>query len=90
MQQQSDPVIVSVDDEGRYFIKASDGDNEQVDATSLQARVAALVRQNPEAPIYVAAPGVTQYQVVIDTMVLLQQAGAPKVALMTQPPSDAR
>jgi biopolymer transport protein TolR len=90
MQQQSDPVIVSVDDEGRYFIKAGDGENQQVDATSLQSRVAALVRQNPEAPIYVAAPGVTQYQVVIDTMVLLQQAGAPKVALMTQPPSDAR
>ena len=90
MQQQGDPVIVSVDDQGRYYLKVEGGENEQIDATSLQAKVAALVRQNPEAPIYVAAPGVTRYQVVIDTMVLLQQAGAPKVALMTQPPSNAR
>ncbi len=90
MQQQKDPVIVSVDEQGRYFLKVEGGQNEPIDATTLKAKIAALVRQNPDAPVFVAAPGVTQYQTVIDTMVLLQQAGAPKVALMTQPPSDAR
>ncbi|MFY2765335.1 protein TolR [Arenimonas sp. MALMAid1274] len=90
MQQQKDPVIVSVDEEGRYFLKVEDGTNEQIDATSLKAKIAAIVRQNPDAPVFVAAPGVTEYQTVIDTMVLLQSAGAPRVALMTQPPSNAR
>ena len=61
-----------------------------IDATTLKAKIAAFVRQNPDAPVFVAAPGVTEYQTVIDTMVLLQKAGAPKVALMTQPPSNAR
>ena len=88
--QTSNPVIVSVDEEGRYFLKVDGGENEQIDATTLKAKVAAFVRANPDAPVFVAAPGVTEYQTVIDTMVLLQQAGAPKVALMTQPPSNAR
>ena len=87
---QSDVVVVTVDEEGRYFLRVNEGTNDQIDATSLQGQIAALVRQNPEAPIYVAAPGVTQYQVVINTMALLQQAGAPRVALMTQPESNAR
>ena len=90
IQQQKDPVIVSVDEEGRYYLKVEGGENEQIDATTLKAKIAAFVRQNPDAPVFVAAPGVTEYQTVIDTMVLLQQAGAPKVALMTQPPSNAR
>jgi biopolymer transport protein TolR len=90
IEQQKDPVIVTVDEQGRYFLKVEGGENEPIDATSLKARVAALVRNNPDAPVFVAAPGVSQYQTVIDTMVLLQQAGAPRVALMTQPPSDAR
>jgi biopolymer transport protein TolR len=90
IEQQKDPVIVTVDEQGRYFLKVEGGENEPIDATTLQARVAALVRNNPDAPVFVAAPGVSQYQTVIDTMVLLQQAGAPRVALMTQPPSDAR
>ena len=88
--QTTNPVIVSVDEEGRYFLKVDGGENEQIDATTLKAKVAAFVRANPDAPVFVAAPGVTEYQTVIDTMVLLQQAGAPKVALMTQPPSNAR
>jgi len=87
---QSDVVIVTVDEQGRYFLKVNEGASEQIDATELRGKVAALVRVNPEAPIYVAAPGVSQYQVVIDTMVLLQQAGAPRVALMTQQESNAR
>ena len=90
IQQQKDPVIVSGDEEGRYYLKVEGGENEQIDATTLKAKIAAFVRQNPDAPVFVAAPGVTEYQTVIDTMVLLQQAGAPKVALMTQPPSNAR
>jgi len=90
IQQQKDPVIVSVDEQGRYYLKVEGGQNEPIDATTLKAKISALVRQNPDAPVFVAAPGVTQYQTVIDTMVLLQQAGAPKVALMTQPPSNAR
>jgi len=87
---QSDVVIVTVEEDGRYFLKVNEGSSDQIDATELSTKIAALVRQNPEAPIYVAAPGVTQYQVVINTMALLQQAGAPRVALMTQPPSNAR
>ena len=38
----------------------------------------------------VAAPGVTEYQKVMDTMVLVQQAGVPRVSLMSQPGGNAR
>ena len=40
--------------------------------------------------MFVAAPGVTEYQKVMDTMVLVQQAGVPRVSLMSQPGGNAR
>ena len=51
---------------------------------------AAFVAQNKDVPVFVAAPGVTEYQKVMDTMVLVQQAGVPRVSLMSQPGGNAR
>ena len=46
--------------------------------------------QNSEVPVFVAAPGGVEYQKVMDTMVLVQQAGVPRVSLMSQPGGNAR
>ena len=85
VQQQKEPVIVSVTADGAYTLKLEGGNNEPIDATTLQAKVAAFVRANPDVPVFVAGARDADYSTVFDTMVLLQQAGVPRVSLMGQP-----
>ena len=90
IEQQKDPVVVTVNAEGAYSLKLESADAEPIDATTLQAKVAAFVKQNPEVPVFVAGARDADYATVFDTMVLLQQAGVPKVGLMGEPPENAR
>ena len=64
------------------------GSNEAVDTGSLQAKVRALVANNPDVAVYVAADGAGSYQNVMDAMALLQNAGVERVGLMSQPRQD--
>ncbi len=90
VEQKNDPVVVSVDASGAYFLSVEKGPNEPIDAATLQQKVAAIVRTNPEVPIFVAGSRDAEYSLVFDTMVLLQQAGAPRVGLIGAPSGDAR
>ena len=90
VDSKQDPVIVTVDAEGRYFLTLEGGKAEPIDATELRPRLEAFVAQNRDLPVFVAAPGGVEYQKVMDTMVLVQAAGVPRVSLMSQPGGDAR
>ncbi len=79
------PVIVEVDAEGRYFLDLGGGRRQAVDAAQLKDRVAAVMRVNPEAPVFISGDKRASYDVVYRAMVLLQQAGVPKVGLASQP-----
>ncbi len=85
VESKQDPVIVTVDAEGRYFLTLEGAKAEPIDATELSTRLAAFVAQNRDLPVLVAAPGGVEYQKVMDTMVLVQAAGVPRVSLMSQP-----
>ncbi|AKK66912.1 protein TolR [Xanthomonas translucens] len=90
VESKKDPVIVSVDAEGHYTLTLQDGKPEEIGAPELKAKMQAFVGQNKDVPVFVAAPGNSNYQLVMDTMVMLQQAGVPKVGLMSQPGTNAR
>jgi biopolymer transport protein TolR len=90
IEQQKDPVIVTVDAAGAYSLKLDQADAEPIDATQLQAKVAAFVKANPDVPVFVAGARDAEYAIVFDTMVMLQQAGVPRVGLMGEPPSNGR
>lgn len=90
VESQKDPVIVTVDASGRYTLTLESGKPEAIDAEMLQAKLRAFVGQNPDTPVFVAAPGASEYQRVMDTMVMLQQSGVKKVGLMSQPGGNAR
>ena len=83
--QDKDPVIVSVDADGNYFLTLQGAEQEALLAEPLQAKVAAFVRQNPDVPVYVAGDRAANYEVVLQAMVLLQNAGVPRVGLMSAP-----
>ena len=50
------------------------------------ARVAAVIRMKPDVQVLVRGDHQVSYGQVVTAMVLLQQAGVPRVGLMTRPP----
>ena len=85
IQEKKDPVVVSVDPDGHYFLALKAGSNEAVTAEALQAKVSAIVAQNPDVAVFVAGDAKANYQRVMDALVLLQSANVKKVGLMSQP-----
>ena len=82
------PVQVTVDKQGNYYIAIGQAEPEPVDDSTLVARVAAVLRNRPDTPVVVKGDREVAYQEVTRAMVLLQQAGAPSVGLVTQPPPE--
>src|SRR3546814_8770276 len=71
LEQDKEPMVVQVDTEGRYALVLPGNDRPQaVAAEELEARVRAIVNQNPKQAIFVAGDGSANYQKVMDAMVL--------------------
>jgi biopolymer transport protein TolR len=85
IQNDKEPVVVSVDQEGKLFLTLGTTQRESIEADLLVRKVAAFVRENPNVPVLVAGDQRADYGKVYQAMVLLQSAGVPKVGLMSQP-----
>ncbi|MCG6866051.1 MAG: protein TolR [Thiogranum sp.] len=84
-EQQQEPLVLSVDAEGRYFLNVGGDPEAAIDAEALVLRAAAVLRQRPKTPVLVRGDAHVDYGRVVAAMALLQQAGAPKVGLVTEP-----
>ena len=84
--EADDPVVVSVDVSGDFFIDVGEGKNDPVDEDTLIARVAAVLKYKPKTPIMVRGDRNVDYGRVVEAMVLIQAAGAPNVGLITEIP----
>ena len=83
--QDSEPVIVSVDAAGQLFLNL--GQEKQVlSLATIKDRVAAVMRRSPEKPVMVWGDQAVPYGEVVTVMVALQEAGAPSVGLVTETP----
>ena len=82
------PVIVSIKKDGGFYIDIGDRQDEPVDEDVLYTRVAAVLRNNPKAQIYVRGDHMVEYGKIVTVMAALKAAGAPKVGLMTTPPPE--
>ena len=90
-REQKDPVIVTVDAHGDYYLSVGEGKQAPIDAETLTTRVAAVLRNQPTTPILVRGDTNANYGQVVTVMTLLQGAGAPSVGLVTEtPPSSSR
>lgn len=81
-----EPVVVTVDKKGRFFLDIGDEPTKPIDAKKLVNRVAAVRSLKPRVPVLVRGDRAVDYGRVVDVMVLLQQAGIEKVGLMTDQP----
>ncbi len=83
--QDSEPVIVSVNAGGQLFLNL--GQEDQVlSLPTIKDRVAAVMRRSPDKPVLVWGDRAVPYGEVVAVMVALQEAGAPSVGLVTENP----
>src|SRR5262249_31663851 len=87
--KQQEPIVVSVDAEGQYFLNISNTPGQPIDSATLMAEVSnALKQSSADRQILVKGDQTVNYGKVVDAMVLLQQAGAPSVGLVTVSPPE--
>jgi len=84
----SEPLIVSVDEKGLYYIGIGDKQEESIAPESLRSKVSAVLARSPNTPVMVKGDTAVDYGSVVVLMTLLQQAGAPSVGLITQQPEQ--
>jgi biopolymer transport protein TolR len=72
-------LVITVDRKGKLFL-----DDREIGAPALQTKVAAILRVRPQTPVLIRGDRQAAYNDIVQTMVLLQAAGAPSVGLVTQ------
>lgn len=88
--KEQEPIIISIDAQGLYYVNIASNPDQAVDAAALIAQVTAGIKDNAQgqAPRQVLVKGDqhVDYGKVVQAMVLLQQAGVQGVGLITEPP----
>ena len=85
-KQSDEPLIVSVKDDGSYYLNL--GKNQEVSQSLavVQDKVSKIIRRKPETTVLVWGDKNVPYGEVVALMVALQAAGAPAVGLVTETP----
>ena len=83
--QQLKPLVLSIDRQGRLYLNIGGDPRTALDAQTVSARATAAMRSNPARAVLVKADAAIAYGRVVEAMVLLQQAGAKQVGLVTEP-----
>lgn len=84
----SDPVIISVDGAGNFFINYGENQDQPVSPDVLVNRVSALVKYRPKLPVLVKGDTSVNYGRVVQAMALLQGAGVKGIGLITEAPEQ--
>ncbi|MBA4696027.1 MAG: protein TolR [Legionella sp.] len=87
-----EPIIVSVNQQGDYFLNIATNPENPIDPQALLVRVAAeltLAEQTHQpSPVFVKGDQGVPYGKVVAAMGLLKQAGAAQVGLLTDPTEE--
>jgi len=81
MPEETEPVVVTVTAEGEMYI-----DDELKDSDEVRAYAIAVRNRNKEAQFMVRGDQSAEYRHIVRAMVVLQQAGVPRVGMVTEPP----
>ena len=83
-EDNNEPLIVSVDALGLYYVGIGDKQDKAITLNQLRSKVSTVLTRSPNTPIMVKGDRAVDYGSVVTLMALLQDAGAPKVGLITQ------
>lgn len=81
-----EPLIVSVKADGTYYLDLGNGKNIEEPLTSIVEKVQKVMGVQPKTPVLVWGDAKVDYGTVVGLMSELQNAGAPSVGLVTEPP----
>lgn len=88
LPNKNTPIIVSVDQRGNYYLNINATPEAPIASGDLSSQVSTALQKNADRPVYVRADQSVDYGKVIAAMVVLQQAGAASVGLMTDNPKS--
>ncbi|MCP8898225.1 protein TolR [Gilvimarinus xylanilyticus] len=84
--QDDEPLIVSVDKSGQYYIELGGEPKQAKPLPQIAEMVGKVLGEKPTTPVLVWGDSDVNYGVVVGLMTRLQNAGAPSVGLVTDPP----
>ena len=83
--RENEPLVLSVDREGAFYLNIADNPDAPVDEQTVVNMTAAVIRQNAATPVLVKADENVPWGRLARGMVLLTQAGAANVGMITDP-----
>jgi biopolymer transport protein TolR len=92
-EQNKEPIIVTVDEKGQFYLNLAEKPHEAITARTLDHLVRDELSRNnaqSERPVLVRGDKRVDYGKVVEAMVLLQQAGAKSVGLITEPGNNKK
>nr|WP_163503270.1 protein TolR [Halomonas socia] len=85
--EDSEPIIVSVDREGDYYISLGDEET-SVSLDDIADQIIIILDRRPDTPVMVRGDRNVTYGQVVTLMSTLQVAGVANVGLISEPPSS--
>jgi len=85
-EKNQEPVIVSIDSNGAYYLEMSAQSNKPMELPALIKNVKSVLQQNPTTTVLVRGDKHVEYGAVVELMASLQTAGADGVGLITEDP----
>ena len=79
------PIVISIKEQGQYYIKSDSQDDEPVLPEEINSRVAAILINKPKTQVLINADKGVSYGTVVTVMAALKNAGVLTVGLMTKP-----
>ena len=86
--QQDEPLIVSVDSKGSYFLNLGGTPDKPEPLEVIKDKVSKILQQKPKTPVLVWGDENVPYGTVVVLMTRLQEAGAKNVGLVTENPKS--
>jgi biopolymer transport protein TolR len=85
LTREHQPLVLSVDKRGKYYLNIGKDHDKPLADKLIGERVATVLRREPKTPVLVKGDRAVPYERVVTGMVLLRQAGAEQVGLITDP-----
>mgnify|MGYP001097801686 CR=1 FL=1 len=82
--EDNEPLIITVNDQGEYFINLGEDEAQPRTADDIATAVGRILQVNPGKLLLVRGDRSVDYERVVQLMVLLQGAGAERVGLVTE------
>ena len=86
IQSDAEPLIVSVDYNGAYYIETGDDPGKPKTLDALENDVSKILAAQPQTDVLVRGDKNVAYGVVVELMAMLQASGATRVGLVTENP----